>query len=322
MVAFLFFGRLDPGEMVILTILCWLFALTLLLANRRVSLNTRIFAGLLILAAMFVPARTIVKLFPGRLQSTPFGSNIALTLFLVFSLAMIIVAFLLYSALTSYTERGDRDEGEAYLDRWSAGGRGGVVALILCTLILVKAFHYLYWLMVWDATYDALGYIWLFIPSLAVLFSGVMLIIVLPPKFKPAGFLYLLLIPALVIVSSYAQRVNFRKLTEDRAEAISQAIDAYYARNGRYPQKLGQLIPRSMRSIPEPVVIFGQDWCYQGGENFYRLAYIDREHWSAPNIFAQVYKSSGELGDLQPACADQAVILLDRYPESILSFGE
>ena len=69
------------------------------------------------------------------------------------------------------------------------------------------------------------------------------------------------------------------------AAQVSQAVERYYAQEGRYPEKLQQLIPWYLLSVPEPVLINGLDWCYDGGADYFRLGYADREHWSAPNWF-------------------------------------
>jgi hypothetical protein len=75
-----------------------------------------------------------------------------------------------------------------------------------------------------------------------VLLSGVVLCIVLPGRKKPAGFLYSLLIPALMIgVCARAQSVDLRKLTEARAELVTQGIEKYFVQEGHYPQNLQQM---------------------------------------------------------------------------------
>ena len=82
----------------------------------------------------------------------------------------------------------------------------------------------------------------------------------------------------MIAVSARAQSVDFRQLTEERAERASQAIETYCAREGRYPQDLRQLTPGYVLSLPGPVTIYGQDWCFDGGDDYYRLGYVYREH--------------------------------------------
>ena len=266
----------------------------LVLAARKVSHNIWVLVALLILASLFLPASLFLKL-SGPLGE-PLSSSQAMMLLLIISMALFTAALLLNSGLnllkewrnTGALEGGGSQAGRKYV------GKTALLVLALGSLLLAKALHNLYWFMVWDTTGDSLEYFWLAVPVPAVLLSGVVLSIVLPGRTKLAGFLYSLLIPALMIaVSARALRVDFRQLTEERAGRVSQAIETYYAREGRYPQDLRQLVPRYVLSLPGPVIIYGQDWCYDGGEDYYRLGYLDREHWSDPRLFGRVYSAKG-----------------------------
>ena len=107
-----------------------------------------------------------------------------------------------------------------------------MVVLVLSALLLAKAIHNFYGFMVWDTTNDPLGNLWLPFPVLAVLFSSAFLFSLLPGRRKLAGFLYLLLIPALIAVSTRAQGVDFHQLTEARAGMCNEEIAAL---EKRYP---------------------------------------------------------------------------------------
>jgi hypothetical protein len=186
---------------------------------------------------------------------------------------------------------------------------------VVSAVLLAKTLHHLYWFTVWDNTYDSLGYLLLLVPVPAALFSGVTLSITLSGRMKWTGFLYSLLILGLMIgVSARAQRVDFRQLTEERAERVTQAIETYHAREGHYPQDLRQLTPWYVLSLPGPVIIYGQDWCYDGGEDYYRLGYVYREHWSDPRLIGRIYKTKGEAPDLPGICAEEIAALEERYP--------
>jgi hypothetical protein len=117
----------------------------------------------------------------------------------------------------------------------------------------------------------------------------------------------------MIAVSARAQRVDFRQLTEERAERVTQAIETYHAREGHYPQDLRQLTPWYVLSLPGPVIIYGQDWCYDGGEDYYRLGYVYREHWSDPRLIGRIYKTK-EAPDLPGICAEEIAALEERYP--------
>ena len=160
------------------------------------------------------------------------------------------------------------------------------------------------------------------IPVMAVIFSSFLLFFVLLYRTKPAGFLYLLLIPALIAISARAQQVDFRQLTEERAKHVSQLIENHHDRVGRYPENLRELTPWYAFPLPGPVIIYGEDWCYDGSVDYFRLGYIYREHWSSPNLIGQIYKSKGEIPDLHPMCEEEAAALMKRYPNSFWTFGE
>jgi len=310
------FRFLSPGWLIVLAIVAWLFVSALTWAARRVSERVWIYAGLLILAGLFLPASLIMEIFPDR-WSLPFDSLMALTLFLIASIALVMAALLFYSGLNLYKEWrnvGMVEGGGSQAQRKQAG-KAAVVVLVLGALLLTKTLHNLYWLMVWDTTYDSIGYLWLVVPVLAVLFSGVVLSIALPGRTKLAGLLYSLLIPALMVaVSARAQRVDFCQLTEERAGRVSQAIESYYAREGRYPQNLRQLTPWYSLSLPGPVIIYGQGWCYDGGNDYYRLGYVYREHWSDPRLIGRIYKTKGEVPDLG-ICDEEIAALQTMYYE-------
>ncbi len=187
--------------------------------------------------------------------------------------------------------------------------------LILSILLLGVTLYDLYWLMVWDSTMDPLDFLWLVFPVLAALFAGLLLSIALPHRTKLIGLVYALLIPALMIaVSVNAKSVDFRQLTHARAGQVNQAIESYYAREGHYPQDLDQLTPWYLLSLPEPVIINGQDWCYDGGLDYYRLGYADHQHWSSPIFTGHLYKAKGSALGLDPICSKEIADLQKRFP--------
>src|SRR5690606_26572338 len=98
-----------------------------------------------------------------------------------------------------------------------------------------------------------------------------------------------------------------------RAEQVDQAIRNYYADNGRYPAELNQLVPRYLLTIPNPVLYSDHEWCYQGGSDYYRLAYVSSPVWGAPaSTFAvHLHNSAGE----PPATAWECDRLLVQYQE-------
>ena len=305
-----------PVWLIVFATVSWLFTSALAAIARKTNAKVWVYTGLLVLTGWFLPASTFVKLFPIQ-DGEPFGFPLAFTLLVILSIALILVALLLYSGLNLYktwqnagtTENGDSEAQHKHT------GRAAAVVLALSVLLLAGALYKFYWFMIWDTTNDGLGYLWLPVPILAVLSSGLILFIALSGGTKVIALFYLLLIPAMIGVSISLQRTDFRKITEQHAEQVSLAIEDYHTRKGYYPQDLQALVPRHFISIPRPVIIYGQDWCYNGSDDYFRLGYIDRQHWSAPHFIGRIYLTKGEAPDLNRMCEQEAVALQKRHPE-------
>lgn len=283
--ATIFGGVLNPGTLIALAIVVVMIVFLLAPVTQRMSHKIWVFAGFLILALLFLPASTILKIFPIR-EGIPFDSGMAFTILLTISLALIITALLLNSVLKLYKKRQVIIKGgdEGLQDQSQKTGRALAGILVLSASLLAKALHSFYGFTVWDTTYDSLGWLWMPIPVMAVIFSSFWFFFVLLCRTKPAGFLYLLLIPALIAISARAQQVDFRQLTEERAKHVSQLIENHHDRVGRYPENLRELTPWYAFPLSGPVIIYGEDWCYDGSVDYYRLGYLYREHWSSPNL--------------------------------------
>jgi hypothetical protein len=294
----------------------WLFIFLLTLAARRWSNSVWIWIGLLILVAWLLPASVFVKIFPIQ-QGEPFGLPLSFTLLAIISLALIVPALLFRSGLNLYKRRQNAESVDNGDDKklGKYTGWAAAASIFLGLLLLISALYNFYWFMVWDTTYDGLGYLWLPLPTLAIFSAAIVVSITLSEKAQPVAFLYWLLIPVIVVIAASALRADIRQLTTERAGRVIRAIDGYYAREGCYPRNLRQLIPRDALSIPGPVIIYGQEWCYDGGDGFYRLGYIDREHWSAPHFIGRIYETKGEMPDLQGMCEREAIALQKRHPD-------
>lgn len=287
------------GAAAIASLLCGLFALILPKVIARVNPKVWMFSGLLILAGLVISA------------TSGFASlmdEVVLNFMLLIPLALIVSAFLFYSGLSVDTQR-------------SLSGKTTTTVLLLGLLLVAIAFRNLYQFTAWDNTYDSLGYIWLFVPVFVVLLSGLTLLIALPSRAKLVGWLYLLILPFLLaVVSSQAQKVDFRAETTQRAERIVNAVEAFYAREGHYPESLSQLTPRDILALPEPMIIYGQDWCYESGGDSYRLGYVDREHWSDPRLIGRIYKTEGQTSGQSLMCEAEIAALQQDNPDFQYSY--
>jgi hypothetical protein len=191
-----------------------------------------------------------------------------------------------------------------------------LAALVLGILILAGGLYHFYWLSLWDNTYDSLGIIYLFLPILAILFAAALLAELQTGKRQWLGLGYAGLALALTIAVFWsAKSVDYRALTEARAGRIAKALEAYHTRHGSYPESLRQLTPRTMLAIPEPVILHGQDWCYQGERDAYRLGYINREHWSSPELYTTIAISQGPISGEPELCGAEIAQMKASYPD-------
>jgi hypothetical protein len=293
-----------------------LMGLALIWIARRWNWGYLILAGLVVLAGLFIPATAYAKMFPPS-GAEPYQTNLALTLFLIASVGIVTAGLLLSSGWKLYKEGQPAESGMTGVSKTNRlPAIQTALILLLGIIILLKAMVNTYWAMAWDNTTDSLGYFWLFFPIVAAIFAGGFISTLLTGRMKAAGLGYAVLVLVLLIaVSTSAQRADYHILTKERAERAAQAIEGYHARFGRYPQNLGQLRGWFAPPLPGPVIIFGEDWCYDGGENYYRLGYIDRQHWSDPRLIGRIHKAAGEMPGLPPICAQQAAALEARDPK-------
>lgn len=297
----------SAASLIVLSVMCGLFAGGIVLIVQKASRTTWVlFAGLVLLLVLFLPDTTIIKV-SAQLPS-PLQDPMTFTILVTLPVAVVGAAWLLYAGLNLYKKGQNTglEENSIPHARRKQTRRAGIVALGLSALVLAKVIYNFYWFMVWDTTNDPLGNLWLIFPVAVVLGSAAVLFDLLRGKAKLAGLAYLLLVPLLIGAAALAQSVDFRQLTAAHAERAKQAIEAYNAREGSYPENIQQLFPAYAISLPGPMIIYGQDWCYEGGKDYYRLGYLDREHWSSPILFGRVYSAAGHSPRKEDVC--QAVI--------------
>ena len=283
----------------------WLFAWVLPTVLKRVDTKVWIVTGLIILLGLIFPTSSLMS---RDYQFGPFSTGTSTIIFLMPSLGLVNAAFLLYSGLS-------RGSSGTAIDKMT------VISYVLSVLLVIKTLHNLYDLTLWDNTYDPLGYLWLIFPIFTVVLSGLTLSVALSGRMKSMGLMFSVMVTAMLIaVSALAQNVDFRQETEKRAERTVNAIESYYAREGSYPESLSQLSTRYILSLPRPMIIYGQDWCYESGDSYYRLGYIDREHWSDPRMIGHIYKTVGEVPDAQPMCKAEFNALQDHFPDYQYSY--
>ena len=85
-----------------------------------------------------------------------------------------------------------------------------------------------------------------------------------------------LLIWVAATASAMTAQDHYGKLTRARGDALVVALQAYRAREGRYPQNLEALVPRDLAAIPMVALMPSskQKFKYRIFENNFRLMYV------------------------------------------------
>ncbi len=302
-------------------LIAWLLPAGLILAARRLKPRVWLFLGLLALAGLLLPTSLLVDfdLNLGARLPQRFASPVFLLLLCMPSAALVTAALLLFTGVRAIISGRDNGlqvdhTGEKETSGRGAGRRGlAVAAFSLCALLLGLIHYNLYWLVAWDMTSDSLESLWLLPPAFAALLSGIILLAALRGKAKLASLYFPFVLVLMAAIFAAARQTGFQARTEARAEQISRALASYHAREGRYPENLRALVPRDTLRIPAPFIISGQDWCYDSGDNYYRLGYVSRDHWSSPNFSGQLSSASGQPADLPPICEGEINALRKRF---------
>jgi hypothetical protein len=296
-----------PALFVILLIFVWLLSWLLASVTRRIDDRAWMIAGLMILVGLLYPTSGLMGGLPAAIR---------VALFLLPEAALFVSGMLVASAVrTRFPSReGDLASGRTAPAPRGHDTRGINTRLVLAGLLLAKTLHNLYWLTMWDNTNDPLGYIWLAAPVIAVWATGIVMSMSLSGRRKLAAGYAVLVVALLIAVSSRAQSADFRALTEDRASRVVAAIEAYRARRGAYPADLGELTPGYALTLPGPMILYGEAWCYDSGEGYYRLGYVYREHWSDPRLAGRLVGADGDAGEPSTLCATEIAALKARYP--------
>jgi hypothetical protein len=204
--------------------------------------------------------------------------------------------------------------GEGQMGVGPVDWRKAILSCVLILPILLLVGYQMWVAAVWDTATDGLRsiFLWLLI-SIAGIAAAMQLGWALPGKRKLAALAF-----AVVMLVSMmgAERWGAERwgrmpaaVTEQRAEVVTRAIQRYYERNGYYPRTLTDLTPRYLVYIPNPLIIPGQTWCYEGGDSHYCLGYVYRRYFSSA-ASVRVHAAVGEPPVSDWACEAEAA----KYP--------
>jgi hypothetical protein len=194
--------------------------------------------------------------------------------------------------------------------------------LVLAAALLSYLTYTIVWTSIWDNTSDGLGGLFLTMStSLVAVGAGMVMATVASGWRRLGGLVFAGLVLAAVFEAfNYGWSVSYHTLTESRAARLQTAVEHFHTRTGSYPAELRQLIPNEVWWIPEPVILRGQGWCYQGGKDYYRLGAAFREYWGRP-LSIRLYASTGTPPEASWACDEKLAELKSRYdppPDAML----
>jgi len=188
------------------------------------------------------------------------------------------------------------------------GKRTMALRLALGALLLLALGYQIGFARVWDKATDGVH-----AASLALLVSlvgvgaAVIVELKLPKGRKAAARAFMLVVPIAAWIAVVAGgQVSPDALTERRAECIAGAVQRFHEQNGRYPSQLAELTPRYLWRIPEPIFIPGENWCYAGEDEAYRLGAVYRDPYHNAPATVRVYAAVGEPVDLVWECDAEA----------------
>jgi hypothetical protein len=184
------------------------------------------------------------------------------------------------------------------------------LAFLLPALLAYVAF----WSSVRDHTNDGLSGLFISRSSaLVAMGAGMMMTLALRGKARLAGLVFILVVPVMLYQSFEAGwRVSYHEITETRAARIAGALDQFKEREGYYPDSLNELTPRDLLLIQQPMILAGEEWCYESGGNYYRLAAFYREFFSAP-VSLHLYESAGDVPSSPQPCEERLAEMKEKY---------
>jgi len=221
-----------------------------------------------------------------------YGSILIGNLFVWPIVAVVLVARLVYASLA-----GDRPSN------WTAT----VIRLAVAVLLLLVIGDLIVTETVWVQAEDSLSVIPLVVFLVATA-AAMLLAWAVTGWCRLAALGFALLV---TLTASYAVAQGWRMsppwLTEARAEKIDRAIQGYYERQGHYPSRLANLVPFYLWRIPQPMIFRDQTWCYEGGNDYYRLGYVHQPGfgWPPDSISIQIHAAEGEPPEPSWPCDDE-----------------
>jgi hypothetical protein len=234
----------------------------------------------------------------------------AIALYVSPGLAVVLAAVWISASLELLFRTEDASGPAAAPVPWRpVAWRLGLAALLLGTLA-----YTILWSSIWDQATDGLGGIMFAVYTGPIAIAAGMLIAFKATRWhRWAGLAFAVLVPLLVFgMFRLGWDISYHAITEARATRIQRAVERFHARHSRYPQELGELVPRDLLWISRPIILQGRGWCYQGGQDDYWLAAAHREYFGTP-LSLRIYASSGSPPASGWACEEELAELKERH---------
>jgi hypothetical protein len=280
--------------------------------------------NLVVIACLFLVLLGLVRsgILEPMLAALPewIGLLLRPVLFFQSGVLSLFVAYLAYQGVESLTSPGrSASSDELTLHRYI-----GFFHLGLAVVLVVEMAVTIFWASVWDLTDDSLSGIWMVITaSLSAMAAGGFLVERYRGHLRLMGLVFLLAVPFLNLANfSLGIRYPYLLATAQRAQTIENAVERYEDRNGSYPASLAELAPRDLIWVPRQLILRGEDWCYQGGSDYYRLGAYWRMKFSSM-LGIEEYAKAGSPPDEGWVCLENLVQMKVKYdPPMFLNGGQ
>ena len=252
----------------------------------------------------------------GQYNSSSPIINTILSLLLIILPGVVVVtaASLIYSGLKRINKENIPPENR-FLVRVSI-----MLRLLLGASLLAYLAFTTYWVAIWDQTSDGMGQTWILFTACPVAIgAGILMALASSGWRRLAGLFFCVFVPVLLIGASQSEWGIYQSITKQRAATIQAAVEYFHAHNGHYPAALQDLVPRELLWVPDLIMLRGESWCYQGGDDYYRLGSIYRDFFSSPLSY-RVYASAGDPPAEPSSCENRLVELKAKYdPQPVIN---
>ncbi len=182
----------------------------------------------------------------------------------------------------------------------------------LAILLLAGLIYTILWGSIWDQPSDSMiGIVLSWFCSLVSIGAGMLMAFTLSGRQRIASLIFLIVVPVLLFQGfTLGWQISNLEITAGRATRIQRAVERFHDRKKRTRQLWMNLTPRDLLWLPGPVILKGEGWCYQAGEDYYRLGAFYRDFFSSP-LSVKVYAQAGSaalrwLGVCCPAGGDES----------------